>query len=361
MENFLILKLSFVLVGLSFYADAQYENRDLDYLRPSFKPLENPHGVQRTYNSAPTYSPRSSYTPVSKDYGGQKTNSYSPAPQTFYSKDDNAFLKQKLAQSRIKLGEVVEEISHLERQLGSIKQIEMKSTKTFSANGAGDLEINANFGYVVANYKLNLSGLASADVEGNPSGIAVELGVNWNFYNGTSKAFGLDLNSNFRANLMSETAGGVEVEVDHTQFDLALRPFWRISGINPYLIFGIGYNSFNLSDGYNNFDKGKAFAPRIGFGASINFKDLVLFNPYFNWTYADSPSVEVFRNEFLELGSSNMFEFGLLTLFEVTESFSLGFELKHLNMSPWEDSMYGVRGNIDFHETLFLVRSDLAF
>jgi hypothetical protein len=30
-------------------------------------------------------------------------------------------------------------------------------------------------------------------------------------------------------------------------------------------------------------------------------------------------------------------------------------------MSPWEESMYGISGTLEFHETLFLVRSDLVF
>lgn len=231
-----------------------------------------------------------------------------------------------------------------------------------SAKRAGVSEIHANFGYVVSNYTLKLNGGGFIPVtEGDPAGISFGLGGNWNFYNTQKEVFGLDLNSNFNANFMSDTIVGGEVELDHTQFDLSVRPFWRIGDIHPYVIFGIGYNSFDLSDGFNSFDKGTAFAPRFGFGVSINLNDFIYINPYFNWTYAKAPSIEVLPNQFLELDSSSMFEFGLPVFFDITENFSLGFELKHINMSPWEESMYGISGTLEFHETLFLVRSDLVF
>ena len=230
----------------------------------------------------------------------------------------------------------------------------------------GKSSIGGQLGFSSSEFSLDYGVPGVSDYEGDLSGFSFQLTGNINVL--SKKSFGMDLYSNFSASpSLNDTINGVDIETGVYNLNASIRPYFRSGIFSPYLILGISYNSFEIDEeGFSGWSKGTKFSPALGFGASLEFTESLIFSPSFIWTKVEVPSVNGSWAGDIDFGSTNALKFTFPLTYQVNENFSIGAEVSHTNFTEidleYNAGFLGIiNPKVDYWITSLMFKSDFVF
>ena len=245
-------------------------------------------------------------------------------------------------------------------------------TPTFGYQ-TGKSSLGAQLGFSTSEFELDYGSTApGTQATGDLSGFSFELSGNFNVFNNNTNTFGVDLFSRFTGSpALNDKINGTEIDTGIFNINASVRPYFRTGIFSPYAIIGLSHFSFEVEEeGFSGWRKGTKISPTLGFGASLEFTDSLVFSPSFVWSKVDMPSISD-PSISVDFGSTNSFRFDFPLTYAVTDHFSIGATLSHTNFSDVDKSTVNVTGlgpvslaqpiGFSYWITSFMIKGDIVF